>query len=318
MSLSRTGKVALCLVMVATCPTFGLDTGLSTVPSPVASPSPAPRIENLAPAQPSAVVFVNVRRIFAFYGDLINKVPQYNSFRRRAEGLPDPAKDIDQVVLTSDLAKLTRSALGAVVTGSLTMEQAVAFGQKKRISFAPSVYRGVSLLTTTAVGKKLQVGKLSDSALLLSNDDGAAGAGPQEPTKAMVAVYRNEAPGFGQAHAFTLPESYLAALSLTLSPEMRTAIIDSFPAAEPLQPVNFAKAILCARESTKDISLVASFRCDSAEAAKGLLDILKQYLAMGMNHPKASLILSRLKLDREGDEVRVALDLPVLDLQGLR
>src|SRR5258708_1364384 len=123
-----TGLVAAALTA---CPLFALDRAPETQPAPAPA---AAKIEALVPGTTTGAALLNVRRIFQLYGDLITHAPQYSQFEKAiAAGFPDPAKDIDQVGLVSNIDHFSESAMQLVVTGSINMDRLMKFAQSEHV-----------------------------------------------------------------------------------------------------------------------------------------------------------------------------------------
>src|SRR3954469_999050 len=74
---------------------------LTPVPA-AADPRP---IDQLTPSSTPTSVFVSVKRAFQLYGTVITSSPRWKDVAALiAQGFPDPATDLDEVGLASDLS----------------------------------------------------------------------------------------------------------------------------------------------------------------------------------------------------------------------
>src|SRR5437867_1158977 len=73
-------------------------------------PATSKAINAKIPAAPGSAIFVNVKRIFSLYGDLITSTPQWQKVTAEIQkGMPDPSKDLDEVAIALDLVHASSS-----------------------------------------------------------------------------------------------------------------------------------------------------------------------------------------------------------------
>ena len=298
--------------------TSALVLALNVLPAFALTPVAAPttKIEAQVPGTTTGAAFINVRRIFALYGDLIRQAPQYSQVEKAiAAGFPDPAKDLDQVGVVSNIDNFANSAAGVVVTGSINMDGLMKFAQSQNVTFSPSLYRGVTLMTGKLDNRSTQVGFVDENTTIVSID--AKGDGVHEGTKSLVATLKKEAPSFGERNALTLPANYLANLSLQVPAEI-AASADSLAGGQfaPLKALKFLAASVTADERSKDARLEVVATCDTAEnaaAVHGLLQTLSGALA---GNASTASLLQKLTITLEGKNVTITLTIPRKDMES--
>ena len=311
-----TAVTALAVIALNLVPAFALERA-ATQPAPAPAPAPAAsKIEAMVPGTTTGAAFLNVRRVFALYGDLIKKAPQYSQIEKAiAAGFPDPAKDIDQVGLVSNIDHFTESALQVVVTGSINMDGLMKFAQTEHVEFAPSMFRGVTLMTSKLDKKGAQLGFYDENTTIISVDDKATDP-VHEGTKALVATLKKEQPSFGEKNQLTLPANYLANLSVQIPAEL-TSSLDSVAGGQfaVAKAIKFVAASVTAEERTKDASLSITLTCDTEEHATGVKTVLEMLAGAAANGGHGADILNQLKLSVAGKNVVVELTIARSDME---
>jgi hypothetical protein len=308
MSKMITSLLALALTMT---PAFALDRTPATAPVEAAT-----RIETQVPATTTGAVFVNVSRIFKLYGDLIKKTPQYTEFEKYiAAGFPNPETDLDQIGLVSNIENFANSSFGVVVTGSINMERLMAFAQANNVAFTPSMYRGVTLMTSKLDGRDTQLGFVDEKTTLVSVDPN--GQGVHQGTKDIVATLKKEAPSFSERNLLTLPADYLANLSLQVPAEL-AAGLDEVAGGQfaVLKSVKFVAASVRAEERTKDAVLAVTLTNDTEENAVQVEQLLTALAGALGSAGRGADVLSQIKITREGKNVTLSLTIPKADMES--
>jgi hypothetical protein len=286
-------------------------------PGPAPAPAAAPRIETLVPATTSGAAFVNVKRIFALYGDLIRRSPQYGAIEQYiAAGFPDPARDLDQIGISSDIENFAESSVGLVITGSINMERLLAFAQSQNLALTPSMYRGVTLMSGTLDNRSTQVGFVDEQTTLVSIDR-ASTSGVHAATKAIVATFKGEAQSFGGANLVALPVEYLANLSLKVPAKVREEIASTAHGQfAPLAKVEFVSGSIIAEERTKDAEVKIDLTCDAEESAQAVEELLKKLADSLAANGGASELAGRIRITRTGKVVTLALTIPRKEMES--
>lgn len=283
-----------------------------TAAAPVAT---AARIETQVPGTTTGAAFINVRRIFSLYGDLIQKVPQYSQVEQAvAAGFPNPAKDLDQVGMVSNIENFAQSSAGVVITGNINMDRLMKFAASQHVTFTPSMFRGVTLMTGKLDNRSTQVGFVDESTTLVSIDP--AGEGVHDGTKQIVATLKKEAPSFGEHNLLALPANYLVNLSLQVPAELASGL-DEVAGGQfaVLKAVKFLAASIVADEATKDATLNVTATCDT-EANATQVHALLQALS-GALAGRGGDILQKLKLSVSGKNVTIELTIPRAEMEAL-
>ncbi len=287
---------------------------LAARPLPAKPVKPAaPALEQVLPAAPGSAVFVNVKRIFKLYGELITKAPQYAEVAKYvAEGMPDPAKDIDAVGISVDLFKAgtTRSG-GGVVLGRVDKMKLLALAAAHKITFTPSMFRGITLLTAKDGQDSVQLGMVDDTTTVVSTDR----EGKHESTKAILATIQGEAQSFGAATGTKLSKDYLALASVQITPEM----IAEFGASVPEQfaivkTIRVVSLSVNAKDSGDGAARLA-VTCDTDESATALVQLLnslrESFAGRGGN------MLESLKVSQKGKTATLEMSVAKKDLEAL-
>lgn len=283
--------------------------------TPATPPQTTAKIETLVPGTTTGAAFLNVRRVFALYGDLIRQTPQYSEFEKFiAAGFPNPATDVDQIGLVSNIENFTRSSMGIVVTGSINMERLMAFAQSQNVQFAPSMYRGVTLMTSKLDDRSTQLGFFDENTTIVSVDE--KGEGTHEGTKQMVATLKKEAPSFGEKNHFALPADYLANIALEVPAELASGL-DEVAGGQfaVLKAVKFVAASVRAEERTKDAQLAVTLSCDTEENAAQVEQLLKALAGSLGGAGRGADVLSQIKITREGKDVTLSLMIPRSEME---
>lgn len=307
--MSKLTAITLALALHV-APSFAL-----TPVAPVAAPAEATaRIETQVPGTTTGAAFINVRRIFALYGDLITQTPQYSQVEAAvAAGFPNPAKDLDQIGVVSNIDNFAESSAGVVIKGNIDMDGLMKFAAAQGITFTPSMYRGVTLMTGALDGRSTQVGFVDESTTLVSIDKN--GTGVHEGTKSIVATLKKEAPSFGERHLMSLPANYLANLSLEVPADL-AAGLDGVAGGQfaVLKAVKFVAASVTADEATKDAKLELTATCDTEENAAAVHGLLQQLVAAFGS--RAGDLLNQLSLSVAGKNVTITLVIPRAEMEG--
>lgn len=298
---------------------LSLGTAFALNPKPAAPATPAkPTMAQMLPATPASAIFVNVGRIFKIYGDLIQAQPQYAEVKKLVEqGLPDPAKDIDEVGVSLDLLKAseTRSG-GAVVTGRVNTTKLLALAAAHNVTFTPSVYRGVSLLTAKEADSQesVQLGLVDETTTTLSSDR----TGAHEATKAIINVLKGEAPSFASTSGFRLPTDYLALATVQIPQE----VVDSFgsnvpPQFEVVTHIKLVTLSISAQDNGNGAATLAATLDteENAQALGALLEQLKQ--AFGSSGSRGTDLLNRLTVKVEGKTATLELAVARAELEEI-
>lgn len=305
-----TSVLALALNVV---PMFALTPVAAT---DAAAAEAAARIETQVPGTTTGAAFLNVRRIFALYGDLIKQTPQYSQVEQAiAAGFPDPAKDLDQIGLVSNIENFANSSAGLVIQGSINMERLMAFAQSQNVSFTPSMYRGVTLMTGKLDNRSTQVGFVDEGTTLVSVD--AKGVGVHEGTKQIVATLKKEQPSFGERNALTLPANYLANLSVQVPADL-VAGLDSVAGGQfaVLKAVKFVAASVTADERTKDAKLELTATCDTEENAAAVHGLLQALSGALSGAGGGTELLQQLSITVAGKNVTITLTIPRAEMEA--
>lgn len=284
---------------------------------PVPAPKPAkPAMTEMLPAAPGSAVFVNVKRIFKLYGELITKQPQYEQVAKYVkEGMPDPAKDLDEVGISVDLFKAgTTHSGGGVVTGRVDKMKLLALAAAHQVSFTPSMFRGVALLTAKDGQDSIQLGMVDDGTTTVSMDR----EGKHESTKSILATMQGEAQSFGAATGTKLAKDYLALASVQITQEM----IDGFGASIPEQfaivkTIRVVSLSINAKDSG-DGSARLTIGCDTAESTKGLVELLNQLReSFAGSGARGTDMLAKLKVTSKGKTATLELAVTKAELEGI-
>lgn len=273
-------------------------------------------VDKKIPAAPGSAVFVNVKRIFGLYGDLITKSPQWESIAQQIEqGCPDPSKDLDEVAISLDLTKASQdSAFGGLVTGRIDKIKLLAFAAANGVNLTPSVNRGVAIMTAKDERTNVQLGFVDDETTLISSDNGGA----HEPMNALISTLKGEIPSFGEATETSLPANYLALASVKVLAE----IVDQYgsqlpPALEPVKSIKVLSLSIEAQDSG-DGSATLAATCDteaSAQALGALLEELRQQF--GQSGISGSDLLNRLKVSVTGKVAKLELSITKAELEEI-
>ena len=314
MSKLTAGVLALALNVA---PIFALAPA-TRAEAPIEVPAAAQaRIETLVPGTTTGAAFLNVKRIFALYGDLITHAPQYSQVEQAiAAGFPDPANDLDQIGVTSNIENFANSSAGVVITGHVDMDKLMKFAATQHLTFTPSMYRGVTPMTSKLDNRSTQVGFVDENTTLVSIDE--KGEGTHEGTKSIIATLKKESPSFGEHNLLTLPANYLANLSLQIPAEL-TGSLDGVAGGQfaVLKAVKFLAASVTADDRTKDANLQVTLSCDTAENA-GAINTLLQTLAASLNGAgHGTELLQQLKITLEGKNVVLSLTIPRSEMEHL-
>lgn len=307
--------------MVASILALQLAAGLALAAKakPAAAPKPArPGMEQMLPASAGSAVFVNVKRIFKLYGPLIEKAPQYAEVKKLiAQGLPDPAKDIDEVGLSIDLLKASSShSGGGVVTGRLNTTKLLALAAVHKLTFTPSLYRGVPLLTAVDPTSKesAQLGLVDEETTIVSMDK----EGKHETTKAILAVLQGEAQSFGAATGSKLPKDYLALASVQITPEMIAQFGSSVPPQFEVATHIRLVSLSISAKTNGDGAARLAISCDTEEATKALVQLLEQLReSFGSSRGRGTDVLSRLKVTTKGKTATLEVSITKTELEEI-
>lgn len=296
--------------------------GLNLVLSPAmaVTPTAAPAkksIDQKIPGSQPGAAFVNVKRIFALYGDLIKKQSYYEKVTEAvADGCPDPSKDIDEVAFGLDLTKVTESnGVGGVITGRFDLGRALGFLAKKGVTnLTPSVHRGVALMTGKDDDESLQFGLAEENTLVVSSDK----TGEHAATKEIIATLNGETPGYAESTGSSLPADYLALVSTRIPQQ----IVDAFspqvpPQFEVVTHVRALSLSVTAKDSG-DGSASLTATCDTEESATGLTELLE---AMRQNFAGSGIsgtdLLNKLTISVEGKTAKLQLSIEKKELEEI-
>lgn len=295
--------------------------GLNLVLSPAmaVTPNAAPAkksIDQKLPGSAPGAAFVNVKRIFSIYGELIQKQSYYEEVRKAvSQGCPDPAKDVDELGFSLDLTKVSSSnSFGGLVQGRFDLAKGIAFLASKGITLAPSAYRGVALLTGKDDGDSVQFGLTDENTLVFSSDK----TGEHTATKEIISVLNGEVPGYAESTGSTLPADYLAVVSTRIPDQ----IVDTYGSQVPEQfeVVKHIKAMALTvnAKDSGDGSASLTATCDTEENAAGLTEILE---AMRQNFAGSGVsgteLLNKLTIKVEGKNARLELAIDKADLEKI-
>lgn len=312
MFTSRTLTAILTLTLAAG-PVLSLDRN-----APGRAPASQAQIENQVPANTAGAFFLNVRRLFKLYGDLIEQHPSYSQIGQAiAAGFPDPAKDLDQIGIVVPLKNGDFTPIFAgTITGALDMEKLLAFAKNMGLPLTPSMYQGVTLMTTTLDQQSAQIGFVNEETTLFSLDK----TGTHDLTRAIVATLKGEQPGYGAAHGLELPAEQIASLHLEVPAEISAYFVTGSPDLKPLQHVRFASAILAAADATLDGSLAVKLTCETDAQAAEVEAALKKLIgwAEGLRRGHAATdLVKRLKFTLSGKELTIRLELTRKEIEEL-
>jgi hypothetical protein len=300
-------NVTACLVAVALqcAPAFA-----ALEPTPEPSPVPRTKIEQMLPASGAAAGFLNVRRVFALYGDLIQQSHYYGQLEQLLQaGFPDPSKDLDQLGAVADLTKDSHQG-GLVISGTLNMEKLMALAQQMGITYTPSIYRGVTLLDTKLKHERIQAGFVDEKTTLVAfeNKDGQAMA------HSMVDTLKG-APNYGETNHLALSDKYLANLSLKISEALRPEWIKNLPRdLKVLGDLDFATASLTAEETTKEGFASVDFTMTNEDSAKILeakiIEAVREAQQNNTGGQAGNEFFSKVKVTRNGKTVNASVTVP--------
>lgn len=273
-------------------------------------------VDKKIPAAPGSAVFVNVKRIFSLYGDLITSSPQWESIAKQIEqGCPDPSKDLDEVAVALDLTKASQeNNVGGVITGRIDKIKLLAFAAASGVSLTPSVNRGVAIMTAKDERSNVQLGFADDETTFFSSDN----AGAHEPMNALISVLKGEIPNFAEATETSLPANYLALASIKIPAE----IVDQYGSQIPaeLEPVKSIKVLSLSIEAqdSGDGSATLAATCDTeanAQALGAILEALRQQF--GQSGISGSDLLKRLKVSVTGKVAKLELSITKAELEEI-
>lgn len=282
---------------------------------PSVAKAPKPAMEQMLPAAPGSAVFVNVHRIFKLYGELITKSPQYADVAKYVkQGMPDPAKDIDEVGISVDLFKAgTSHSGGGVVLGRLDKMKLLALAAAHKITFTPSMLRGVALLTAVDDKDSIQLGMVDDTTTVVSIDR----EGKHESTKAILATMQGEGTSFGAATGTKLSKDYLALASVTITPELIAQFGTSVPEQFAVVKTIRVLSLSINAQDTGDGSARLAVTCDTAESATALVALLEQLRESFGSAGRGASVLAGLKVSRTGTTATLELAVAKKDLEEL-
>jgi hypothetical protein len=270
-------------------------------------------VDKKIPAAPGSAIFVNVKRIFGLYGDLITKSPQWESVAKQIEqGCPDPSKDLDEVAVSLDLAQA--NTVGGVITGRIDKIKLLAFAAANGVTLTPSVNRGVAIMTAKHNSTNVQLGFVDYETTLFSSDN----AGAHEPMNALISTLKGEIPSFGEATETSLPANYLALASVKVPQE----IVDQYgtqvpPALEPVKHIKVLSLSVEAQDSG-DGSATLAATCDTEANAKALGAILEELRQQfGSSGMSGSDLLNRLKVSVTGKVAKLELSITKAELEEI-
>lgn len=298
---------------------LGLTSAYAVLPT-VTTPAPTakPTMSQMLPAAPGSAIFVNVKRIFALYGDLIQNAPQYAEVKKAIEqGLPDPAKDIDEVGVSLDILKASSARSGGgVVTGRLDKTKLLALAAAHNITITPSMYRGIALITGKQADsdESVQLGLVDDETTTISIDKGS----DHEATKAILATIKGETESFAQSSGAALPADYLAQASVQIPQE----VINEFGSNVPPQfeVVTHIKLITLSinAQDNGDGSARLAATCDTEANAQALGALLEQLkTAFASSGSRGTDVLNRLTVKVEGKTATLELAIARAELEEI-
>lgn len=298
---------------------FVVGLNLLLSPAMAVTPTAAPAkksIDQKLPGSAPGAAFLNVKRVFSLYGDLIQKQSYYEEVRKAiAQGCPDPAKDIDEVAFGLDLTKVTESnGVGGVVHGRFDLGRAIGFLATKNITLTPSAYRGIALLTGKDDGESVQFGLADEGTLVFSSDKN----GEHAAMKEIIATLNGEVPGYSEATGSTLPSDYLALVSTRIPQQ----IVDTLGPQVPPQfeAVTHVKAVSLSvmAQDSGDGSASLTASCDTEESATALTELLEglrqNFAGSGIS---GSDLLNKLTISVEGKNAKLVLAIKRSDLEEI-
>jgi hypothetical protein len=290
-----------------------------------ASPAPAGGIESKLSGDFSAGAFVNVKRLFALYGDLIQKQASYKEFvaKHVALGCPDPAKDVGEVGVVANIDKLEKSDFAVVGTGAFNIEKVWAYVQSQQkpgdAPLVPSMIRGVTLMTDKAKdGTLVQMGFYDEKTALVSVSRTDAAA----RTRDTIATLKGESPSFGTATRLQLPANYIANLSVKVPAEFYNAVGKYLPEEfAAVKKVESVSAYITAEDASKDATAVVRLACGEEPNAAALEQIVKglKEMAGGMTngHGAQTEVLESIKISHSGAIVELSVTVPRAEMEKL-
>ena len=139
--------------------------------TPVTRPADPRPIDQLVPAGTPTTAFASVKRAFELYGSVITASPRYQQLLPLiAQGLPDPARDIDEVGVCTDLTDRENMDVGFVFTGRVDRARVLAFAAAHHVTFTTSMYRGIELLSGKTDSRAVQIAFFDERITVVSAD----------------------------------------------------------------------------------------------------------------------------------------------------
>jgi hypothetical protein len=258
-------------------------------------------------------VFLNVKRVFELYGDLIHQTSGYTQFERYiAAGFPDPAKDLDKIGLVTNLENLSKSPVGLVFTGSINKVKLLAFAFSNGISFTESAYRGVTLHTSKMDRTSVQLGFVDESTTLVTVDE----SGVHQGSKDIVDTLTGGLQSYAAANSFALPANWLGNFSLKITSTLRQMAGAAPADFSAIAYLDFITGSVTALERTADAKFDIVGTCDTEEHAAQLEQQLKAQIQASANGGgSVADITSKITVSRSGKSVTMSCVIPRTDME---
>jgi len=245
--------------------------------------------------------FLNVRRLFDLYGDLITGLPQWSQVEQLiAAGFPNLATDVGEVGVVTNL-EIDDPNVGGVITGNVNVMALLTMAQQMGLEFASSSYRGVNLFTSMLNRESVQVGFTEGNKTIISVDRN----GEHLISKGVIETISGQASSFGTEKNVTLPSDYILDISLEMTQSLRDLTRYLGAMGNTLKLATFLQVSLTAEEATKDADVAVTVRMPSAATA----EVLKAHFVVMISEfenqvpPSEREIVESIVVETSGNDV---------------